>query len=315
LTWAFSTREVQRRLGARLAVLDLSNVSKKHLPVFHTLGLKPRLRSLLADTPLRRIAHPLHRDLTRVELVAARLADDWLGRREVPSNEDLSRVTAIVKTFERPTELGRLLDSFRRLFPSLSVIVADDSRVPGVHAGTRTLALPFDVGVSAGRQAALDLVGTEFTWVLDDDFILYRGTRLRDALATLNRHAAIDLIGGPVIDLPFGIKQASVGSTTYPTHKQPVLPLGSFVGGLPVRDKVPNFFLARTERLRLVGWDTSLKRLDHGDFFTRARGVLVTVYDDRFRCLHAQTPFNRDYMRRRLDVESDRVVLRARYFT
>jgi hypothetical protein len=66
--------------------------------------------------------------------------------------------------------------------------------------------------------------------------------------------------------------------------------------------------------LRLVGWDARLKRLDHADFFTRARGVLVTAYDDEFRCLHAQTPFDREYMRCRSDLDADAELLRARYF-
>lgn len=49
----------------------------------------------------------------------------------------------------------------------------------------------------------------------------------------------------------------------------------------------PQFFIARTERLRLVQWDENLKRVDHNDFFTRSYGVLLTVYDKQFYRLHA----------------------------
>ncbi len=54
------------------------------------------------------------------------------------------------------------------------------------------------------------------------------------------------------------------------------------VGGSTVSPsfaRVPQFFIAPTERLRLVQWDENLKRVDHNDFFTRAYGVLLTVHD------------------------------------
>jgi len=100
----------------------------------------------------------------------------------------------------------------------------------------------------------------------------------------------------------------------YPTRRKPVLPIGMKLGATTVRDKVPNFFVARTERLRSVGYDPAIKRLDHADFFTRARGRLVTTYLDRFRCLHAPTPFDQRYMRFRTDYRADEAVINARYF-
>ena len=277
-------------------------------------SLKSQVRSLLVETPIRRLAAPVHGGLIRFELTAVRIRDG-LGRTACAVNEYLSRrVTAIVKTFERPEELQRLLESLHRLFPAVSVIVADDSRNPRVHAGVRTVALPFNVGVSAGRQAALAEVRTEFTWVLDDDFVLYWRTRLGRVLAGLDEHPVLDIIGGPVVNLPLGMTQSGARSPIYPTKAAPILPLGSEVGGFVVRDKVLNFFVGRTERLRLVGWDPALKRLDHADFFTRARGVLVTAYDDEFRCLHGQTPYAAEYMRQRMDLDADAAVLHKRYF-
>lgn len=282
--------------------------------VFGERTFKSRLRSLLVDTRLRHVAGPVHRGLTDAEVAAVRVSGALRGRADLASGADCQRVTAIVKTFERPSELERLLGSIRRLFPLLPVIVADDSRSPTSHPAVRTIALPFDVGVSAGRQAALAAVETEYTWVLDDDFVLYRGTKLARVIAALDEFRQIDILGGPVIDLPLGIKQTGARAAIYPTSALPVVPVGSKLGRVVVRDKVPNFFVARTDRLRVVGWDPVLKRLDHADFFTRARGVLVTAYDDEFRCLHAQRPFDREYMRSRMDVAADAAVLHQRYF-
>jgi len=247
------------------------------------------------------------------ELLGVRLTDALSDEPQRLSPHECRRVTAIIKTFERPSQVERLLTSLRRLFPLIQVIVADDGRVSGHYSGARTIALPFNLGVSAGRRAALAAVETEYTWVLDDDFVLYRRTRLARAVAILDQCPRIDVLGGAVIDLPLGMKQASVDAI-YPTRAAPVVPLGSLLGGVVVRDKVPNFFVARTDRLRLVDWDPKLKRLDHADFFTRARGVLVSTYDDEFRCLHAPTPFDRNYMKSRLDIEGDAALLHERYF-
>lgn len=275
--------------------------------------LKPAIRHLLVRTPLRRVAAPAYDALTRLQLSLVRLSDQaYVGRRPPP--ERLTEVTAIVKTFERPTIALRLVASIRRLFPRLKVIIADDSRVPLKCTGVEVVALPFDSGVSLGRQAALERVRTEFTWVLDDDFVLYSGTRLDLPLLVLTDHPAIDLVGGPVINLPLWSKRRSDPMGIYPTRSEPLLGLGSRFGGLEICDKVPNFFVARTERLRSVGWTPELKRLDHADFFTRARGILVTAYCDGFRCLHGQTPFDTGYQQYRQELAADRQVLQERYY-
>jgi hypothetical protein len=75
----------------------------------------------------------------------------------------------------------------------------------------------------------------------------------------------------------------------------------------------PNFIIGRAERVRLVDWTPSLKRLDHADFFTRAKGVLTTVFNAHLKCLHAQTPFAREYMAYREDFLLDNAVLQHRY--
>jgi len=149
--------------------------------------------------------------------------------------------------------------------------------------------------------------------VLDDDFIFYRGTRLRAAVDRLARNARIDILGGQLIDLPYLRRRQPPLHQIFPTSAQPLVPIGSSIDGLLVCDKVANFYVARTDRLRLVGWTPELKRIDHADFFTRALGVLVTVFDPSLRCLHAQTPFDAHYMAHRTDDHADRAILAARW--
>jgi len=91
-------------------------------------------------------------------------------------------------------------------------------------------------------------------------------------------------------------------------------PVGSNISGLPVYDKVANFFICRTDRIKEVGWDTKLKKLEHADFFTRAKGVLLTVYNENLACLHASTPFDKKYMEFRNDCSVERFIIMKRYF-
>ncbi|MBI4966380.1 MAG: glycosyltransferase [Desulfomonile tiedjei] len=222
-------------------------------------------------------------------------------------------LTAIVKTFERPLVLRRLLKSIERRYPHLRVIVVDDSRDPKILPESHTIVLPYDSGVSAGRSEALGHVTTKYVLVLDDDFVFYRHTSLETSLEIMEHHPGIDIMGGEVVDLPFFETADYSREGLFPTDAEATMPAGSSIGGLPVYDKVANFFIARTDRIRLVGWDARLKRVDHADFFTRAKGILTTVFNKDMRCLHARTPFDRAYMEKREDIDDDLLVLGDRY--
>ena len=122
-------------------------------------------------------------------------------------------------------------------------------------------------------------------------------------------------MGGQLIELPFLNARGSPeeAEAIFTTNARPVVPLGSSVGGLTVCAKVPNFFIARRDRLALVPWDPQLKRLEHSDFFTRALGTLTTVFNPDLKCLHARTPFDSEYMRGRLDMAGSGEILTERY--
>jgi glycosyltransferase involved in cell wall biosynthesis len=262
---------------------------------------------------IRPVARVGHAAVVGAQLAAERLADAALGSRPRTGLDE--QVTVIVKTFERPRILRRMVRSLRRLHPDVRLVVADDSRTPSAPEGAELVALPFDSGVSAGRKAALARVRTPLVAVLDDDFVLHRHSDLGRPLAALAAEPAIDILGGRVINLPRYRSADYRGEPIFPTDKQPVHPLGTLLGGLPVYDKVPTFYVARTDRLRLVDWDPALTRVDHADFFTRARGVLTTVYDEGWSCLHARTPFDAAYRRSRMNMGADSEVIRRRWYS
>lgn len=262
---------------------------------------------------LRPLAKPVHGGLIASALWVERLMDRFAVSEEDQAFVD-ANLTAVIKTFERPEVLRRLVKSLRRFYPGMKVIVIDDSMHPTRLDGVETVVMPYDSGVSAGRQEGLRHVDTPYLMLLDDDFVFTRYTRVVPVLEKLHRLPEIDIVGGEVVYLPFYRKIDYGRAAIHPTEAVSVREPGSRIGGMAVHDKVANFYIARTESIRKVGWDPQIKRLDHADFFTRAKGVLTTVFDPAFKVLHARTPFDRDYMRKRLDVQSDREILRRKYY-
>jgi hypothetical protein len=254
---------------------------------------------------LRTVARPAYRALLGAQVAAA----SFVSRR--PEPVDTSGITAVIKTFGRPKACARLVRSLQRLYPAMPIVVVDDSREPRSISGTSLVRLPFDSGVGTGRQAGLERVETPFLLNLDDDFLLYRGTHLGLALDALSRHSQLDLVGGRVIDLPLFITHDFRRASLFTTNASSRLAPGTRLGAVEVLDKVPNFFLARTDAVRAVGWNPRLKRLDHADFFTRARGKIVSGLLDSFRVLHLRDPFETDYRAFRDDLAADLAYLRG----
>lgn len=229
-------------------------------------------------------------------------------------------VTVVIKTFERPATLQRMLRSLGPVFAG-PVLVADDSAVdnPIHHPKARLLRMPFDSGVGAGRTALLNAVGTEFVLMCDDDFIFLPDFDIGRAVDYLRRNPEVDLFAGRVFNIPHLMSTDYHQQSLFAMEGAPRVRQGTLIDGLPVLYKVPNFYLARAAQVRAVGYDPELKRVDHNDFFTSAYGRLVCVQDRDWRCLHAKTIFDDHYQAFRNDLAADAAYLaqkwRSRSFT
>lgn len=219
---------------------------------------------------------------------------------------DPGNLTLVIKTFERPDVLRRMLASVRKVF-SGPIIVADDSSTPFLSDDPRVtlLELPFDSGVGAGRNALIDAVTTEYLWMSDDDMILLPNFDVGRPLTYLARNPEVDLYGGRVVDLPRWRTVKYADSVLFRYSGEPRRPLGAIIDGLPVLYKVPNFYVARTHQVGTVRYDDRLKRVDHNDFFTFAYGRLLCVYDHKWQSLHVRSKFDSHYMSYRTDMAAD----------
>ena len=284
------------------------NLRRKLGPTYH------RLYEMATIGKLNPWLKPIHTSLITLELALQRSLDKVRPHETITTMLN-DKLTVLVKTFMRPTVIQRFITSVRRFYPELPIIVVDDSQFTQSIPGVTTVFLPYNSGTPIGRMEGLRHVQTPYVLLLDDDFIFYRHTRLEQALKLLEQFPTIDIMGGTVINLPFFTTVDYTKASLYHTKTQPTLPPGTCIGNMPVLDKVANFFIARTDRLRLVGWDTNLQLLDHADFFTQAKGVLTTVYNKDLRCFHARTPFDKEYMSYRNNYLLDIAYLQLKYKT
>jgi hypothetical protein len=202
----------------------------------------------------------------------------------MPANLSL-QVTALVKTFERPRALDRLIRSVRRFYPAVRIIVGDDSVTAFPRLDVDYVRLPVDIGVAAGRNAMLELVQTPYFLSLDDDFAFTSETRIERLLETLERHDAT-LVAGDLIrceqKFPWRIRRNRELSHGLIRREGDSLQLvpghGTSVGEAFACDVAPHFFLARTDVIRdLGGWFAPLKMDEHQELLLRLKAEGLTV--------------------------------------
>ncbi|XP_061470682.1 beta-1,4 N-acetylgalactosaminyltransferase 1 isoform X2 [Rhineura floridana] len=192
-------------------------------------------------------------------------------------------VTIATKTFLRYDKLQALINSIRKFYPTVPIIIADDSQTPEHVQGPHIeqYFMPFGKGWFAGRNLAISQVTTKYVLWVDDDFIFTPRTKVEKLVDVLEK-TTLDLVGGAVREI-----------TSYTaTYRQQIsVQAGSedgdclrirqgyhhIIEGFPdcvVTDGVINFFLARTEKVLQVGFDPRLKRVAHLEFFIDGLGIL-----------------------------------------
>ena len=164
------------------------------------------------------------------------------------------------------------------------------------------LELPFNTGISVGRNAGVAATETEFCLITDDDTVFSRASNLHLLLSYLRDNPEVDIACLLLVNLPQRKFVDSREDDLYAGADPPLRDYDDLIGGMPVRYMVPNVFMARTEALRQVMWDEDLPLVEHTDFFSRASGKLVSVIFTHAVCYHAQTPFDQHYVSYRRNV-------------
>lgn len=233
-------------------------------------------------------------------------------------------ITITIKTFQRKKLLWRLLSSIEKYYPQLPIIIVDDSR-RDYKAQTldkfkdlniKYIVTKFDVGLSRGRNIALQYVDTEYFLLCDDDFEFDKRTNLELACKLLNQNNA-DIVGGTVFNI---IELNSLYSILWtvkrPTRIKNIInqteTISIYNGYFNISqgdieltldnnfrnyeqyecyktDIVSNFFIANTNSIKKIkGWQPEeIKVGEHQAFFLRAKKAgLKVLYTKKFGVKH-----------------------------
>lgn len=190
-------------------------------------------------------------------------------------------VTFLIKTFERPGCLLTLLNSINKYYPGIDIVIVDDSKNPiKIHQpNIKYIELPFNSGLSKGRNIGIKNVDTKYVVVLDDDFEFTKQTKI-DILYDYIKNTDLDIVGGKVWSLNKKNFHEFCGNidicNNIITHTKK---LHKKEKNLHYCDVILNFFIAKTDDLLKYTWDDDLKIVgEHLDFFLTIKDKLKVGY-------------------------------------
>ncbi|XP_029946291.1 beta-1,4 N-acetylgalactosaminyltransferase 2-like [Salarias fasciatus] len=195
-----------------------------------------------------------------------------------------SQVTILTKTFLRYPQLKVLLASIRQFYPDITVIIADDSLEPERISGKniQQYIMPPAQGWFAGRNLAVSQVVTKYFLWVDDDFIFTQNTKIEEFVKVMEAVPELDVVGGSVegnrfyFSILYEEGDEVEGGCMIRKSGGKFHPLPGFLN-CSFADGVVNFFLARTDAVRRVGFDPQLQRVAHSEFFMDGLGLLMVA--------------------------------------
>jgi len=228
----------------------------------------------------------------------------------------LNKVSLIIKTFERPEALYVLLKSIDRFYgkyrENLNIYIADDSKdpkIPTLKLRNRIhyFTLPFDSGVSKGRNFLLEKVKTKYFITLDDDFVFSRKTKIENFVSVMENNPDFDILGGSVFNYRKhwwqkkkkieGNRSVAIKDKVLKRCKKPT----KIINGHKIFDFIIQFFIAKTEKIRNIGWNENLKTVEHTAFFLDCmKNDLIVAEHPTVRINHLRHK-NRKYKKFRVD--------------
>uniref|UniRef100_A0A8C1RMY6 Beta-1,4-N-acetyl-galactosaminyl transferase 2, tandem duplicate 1 n=1 Tax=Cyprinus carpio TaxID=7962 RepID=A0A8C1RMY6_CYPCA len=199
-----------------------------------------------------------------------------------PGKDINSQVTIITKTFLRYKELNVLIQSIRKFYSKIKIIVADDSLNPEPVSGNNIehYIMPPAQGWFAGRNLAVSQLTTKYFLWVDDDFEFLNETRIESFVEIMEGLPELDLGGEVSGDQFYFVLEYDEGDESDGGCLRRIRgfhqPLPGYDGCFLV-DGVVNYFLARTDAVRSVGFDPFLKRVAHTEFFIDGVGKLMVA--------------------------------------
>ena len=211
----------------------------------------------------------------------------------------IKEYTFIIKTFNRYKDLVRLLNSIKKYYNGIKIIIFDDSikkeNINNLfdYENLKIIDNYVNVGLSSGRNIMIENVKTPYFLLLDDDFFLDDNCNLGISYEIAKQ--GFDIIGGEVYDVG-----PNASKNNQPRDflgllekKENVLYLyksknKGYFNHYPLYEFVLNFFVGKTESFKNNKWNDNLKLGEHLDFFIRFDKSLKITYSTNFQIKHYQ---------------------------
>lgn len=208
-----------------------------------------------------------------------------------PQKEGKKEVAVGIKTFLREELLFKTLDAIEKHFPlSYRLYIADDGKISDEKEyryqkleanGHVIIKLPFNCGISVGRNEIVKKVIEDYVLIMDDDIVVQDSKSIVNMKSVLDSSEDIGICSGMLFSkngdymanenyqkgLCFEIDRGLL--FRYPSMKK----LHKTNGSLFVyADQVVNFFLAKKTVFDDIKWDNRIKvEWEHIDFFLRLK--------------------------------------------
>ena len=249
----------------------------------------------------------------------------WGGR---PCHNSEHREYAIcMVTFMRDNKMKECVESIRQYYPDewVRIYIADQNETISEQTqnyyddlqkhGHVIVKVPYNSGLSYGRNTLVNQVKEPYLMIIDDDFRFTQKTDLTKLKNILESDERIGICGAkllgqdpylawiyynPVLKKIFKIKTNYVAHPTYKTIQYPYRPFETIY---EYSDIVLNCFLAKTEIFKDIQWDNDLLLVEHTDFMLRLKETKWRVtYTTEVECEHHHSDNTDAYINYRLGI-------------
>jgi len=238
-----------------------------------------------------------------------------------------SKLAICIKTFMREQTFFKALDSIgENVKMSYCLYIADDGEVSDEkeyryqqleRRGHKVFRLPFNVGLSSGRNKIVKATEEDYVLIMDDDIAIRDGSILNKMKGILDHDDQIGIVAGVLHQEmsgdPFGSVRYSQGldlriqnGILYRDGSPRELHKGN--GSLfHYTEQTVNFFMAKREVFNDILWDDRIKiEYEHMDFFLRLKDTdwKVAICSEA-KAVHLHSPLvNYEYNRYRRAITS-----------
>lgn len=228
-----------------------------------------------------------------------------------------NKITICVKTIYRSKAIGKFVKDTRKLLPYVTIIISDDSddsyklknkeSIEEASPNDKNIIyidLPYDSGVSKGRNACIERVKTPYTIITDDTRVITDYDHIYKLIKYLDNNPEYDMITGHIpqrhgihIKYIYNFDKISVNNNFNLSKKNIIKHLDNLSemdvyvtkditknkDGFDIVNLGHQHAIARTEIFKENKWNDKLKTGDHHNFFIKLWANDINIlYDNNF---------------------------------